>query len=118
MILKGSVEKRCEWIFGQPMKPCPKCGGYNLAHRVPIRIDEPLPADLDARKMLGIWARARAKGATPLEGIAHLVCKDCGHKGPTVDVQGRTTEDVGKDPVVAADVKRLWNNQVERLTIK
>ena len=25
-----SPAKRAEFVFGQPMQPCPQCGGYNL----------------------------------------------------------------------------------------
>ena len=103
--------KRCAFVFRQKMQPCPKCGGYNLKYQAPIRIDDPLPDDLDARKMLGIWARARKKGATPLKGPVYLMCFDCFHKGPSVDCSGRTSEDVSCDPIVNTEVKRMWNEQ-------
>ena len=65
----------------------------------------------DAKKFLGAWARARKGGSTPLVGIAFMMCRDCAHKGPLVDVTGRTAEDVGRDPIVAKEIKRLWNEQ-------
>jgi len=107
----GTPAERCAWVFGQPMEPCPKCGSYKLTYQTPIKLDEPLPDDLDAKKLLGAWARARSGGATPLEGTSYLMCKDCWHKGPSVDVSGRTSEDVGRDPAVATEIKRLWNAQ-------
>lgn len=110
MSFLGSPKERREFVFGQPMKPCKKCGS-NLRHQVPIKLNEDLPEPFDAKKMLGIWARARKDGKTPLEGTAYLMCGDCLHKGPSVDVSGRTAEDVGKDPVVAKEMKRLWNEE-------
>lgn len=101
--------KKTEWIFGQSMNPCPKCGSYNMKHQVPIQMD--VPDEFDAKKLLGAWARARKEGRTTLLGTAYMICWDCGHKGPSVDVSGRTAEDVGKDPIVAKKIKQLWNEQ-------
>lgn len=106
----GTPAERCEWIFRCPMNPCPHCGGYNLIHQVPIVIEE-LPDDATVKQLLGAWARARKSGKTPLIGTAFMMCKDCGHKGPSYDVSGRTAEDVGRDPVVSTEIKRLWNGQ-------
>jgi len=107
----GTSEERCAFIFGQAMKPCPKCGSYDLKFQTPIRLDEPIPEDADPKKLLGIWARATRAGNTPLQGTSYLICWACKHRGPSVDVSGRTSEDVGSDPVVASEIKRLWNEQ-------
>ena len=102
--------KRAAWIFNCEMKPCPKCGGYDLHHQTPIK-QEPILATDGARQILGKWARAVKDGHTPLEGPVFIMCFACGHCGPSMDCTGRTSEDVGQDPVVSKEVKRLWNNQ-------
>jgi len=101
-----------KFVFGQDMKPCPKCGSFNMFWQTPIKMDkEPiLPTDT-AKQLLGKWARAIKDGHTPLEGPVFLMCRDCYHKGPSVDCSGRTSEDVGSDRKVADKVKRLWNTQ-------
>ena len=101
--------KRAEFVFGQPMQPCPKCGGYNLRSQTPIDCHI-LPTDT-AKELLGKWARATKDGATRLEGPVFIMCGDCRHKGPAVDCSGRTREEVGQDPLVSAEMKRLWNEQ-------
>lgn len=103
------TEADAAWIHGQPMKPCPKCGSFNLMAQTPIRMEE--PANDSARALLAAWARAKKGGATPLEGPVYMMCRICFHKGPSVDCTGRTSEDVGKDPKVASEIKRLWNEQ-------
>lgn len=108
-----SSQKRCEWIFGEPMKPCPKCGSYNLKYQTPIKLNEELPKNFDAKKTIGVWARTIKDGHTPLEGKAYLMCFDCFFRGPSMDVSGRTAEEVGKDPLVAKKIKCLWNNQTK-----
>jgi hypothetical protein len=100
---------RAEFVFGQRMNPCPACGGYNIGFSTPIKLDGPLPDT--AKGMLGAWAKARKGGSTPLEGVCRIVCRSCGHLGPSVNVKGRTAEDVGRDKTVCAEVKRLWNLQ-------
>lgn len=100
-------------IFGQEMKPCPNCGGYQLKYQTPIRID--LKPEDGAKQILGKWARAIRAGATELQGPCYLMCWDCRHKGPSLDCTGRTSEDVGKDPKVATEVKHLWNTQAQPL---
>lgn len=102
--------KRAEFIFGQPMEPCPKCKGYSLKQQTPIVMEEILSTD-GARQILGKWARARRGGVTPLEGPVFIACAACGHKGPAVDCTGRTREEVGQDPKISAEMKRLWNGQ-------
>jgi hypothetical protein len=103
---------RARFVFGEPMKACPKCGGYHLGYSTPIKLDGPLPGT--AKGILSAWAKARKGGATPLEGTACIMCRSCGHTGPTVDVRGRTAEDVGQDPRVASECKRLWNGEENR----
>lgn len=100
---------RAEFIFGQPMQPCPKCGSYNLRSQTPIVCD--FDADDTPRQTLGKWARATKEGATPLQGPVFVMCVDCRHRGPAVDCTGCTSEEVGQDPQVAAEMKRLWNEQ-------
>lgn len=103
--------KRAAFVFGQPMKPCPKCGGYNLLHQTPIKMKEPILATDSAAQAVGKWARSVKDGNTPLEGPVYIMCRTCYHKGPAVDCTGRTSEEIGRDPVVAKEVKRLWNEQ-------
>jgi hypothetical protein len=98
---------RARFVFGQEMKACPKCGGYNIGFSTPI--NGPLPDS--AKGMLAAWAKARKGGATPLEGTCRIMCRSCGHLGPAVNVEGRTAEDVGRDKAVCAEVKRLWNSE-------
>lgn len=90
------------------MKACPKCGGYNIGFSTPIKLDGPLPDS--AIGILTAWAKARKGGETPLEGTCRIMCRGCGHLGPSVNVSGRCAEDVGRDPAVAAAVKKLWNS--------
>ena len=98
------------------MKPCPKCGSYHIKHQTPIQMKEPVLATDSAKQIVGKWARAVRDGNNALEGPVFLMCFDCGHKGPAVDCTGRTAEDVGRDPIVAATVKRLWNEQSNERT--
>jgi hypothetical protein len=106
-------QKRAELIFNQHMYPCPECGSYNLIYQTPIILNEPVPESFDAKKLLGIYARTIKNGHTLLRGDAFLMCKDCGHKGPPVDVSGRTAEDVGQDPIIASKIKHKWNKHAE-----
>ena len=100
---------RAKFIFGQEMKACPKCKGYNIGFSTPIKLDGPLPDT--AKGMLGAWAKARKSGSTPLEGTCRIMCRACGHLGPAVNVEGRTAEDVGRDKAVCDKVKLLWNSE-------
>lgn len=102
---------RAKFIFGQPMNPCPKCGSYNIGYSMPIKLDDGLPDPLSAKSLLSAWAKACKNGCTSLEGTCRIICRDCGHKGPSVDVTGRTAEDVGQDKTVADETKKLWNGQ-------
>lgn len=103
--------KRAQFIFGMPMKPCPKCGGYNIRHQTPIQMKEPILAGDTARQIVGKWARAVRDGDNFVAALEahheHRTLK----QGPAMDCTGRTAEDVGRDPVVASTVKRLWNEQ-------
>ena len=111
MSILNNPADRAAFVFGQPMNPCPKCGSYRMFYQTPIITKEPiLPTD-DAKQPLGKWARSVKDGNTPLEGPVFLMCRDCRHRGPSVDCAGRTAEDVGKDPAVCSEVKRLWNGQ-------
>lgn len=105
------TKDRAKFVFGQEMQSCPICGSYHIGHSTPIKLDGPVPDT--AKGMLRAWARARNGGSTPLEGTCRIMCRDCGHLGPAVDVSGRTAEDVGRDPIVSAEVRRLWNEQPE-----
>jgi hypothetical protein len=101
--------KRAEWVYGQPMAPCPACGSYNMKPQMPIALettgDETMP------QLVGKWARATKAGATPLQGPAYYACWDCFHKGPAVDCTGRTSEECRADRALNAEMKRLWNTQ-------
>lgn len=111
MNIFSDPKARAKFVFGQEMKACPKCGGYNIKNQTPIKLKELIQPTDGAKQILGKWTRTVMAGNTPLEGTAFIMCFTCGHKGPSVDCSGRTSEDVGKDPVVAAEMKRLWNNQ-------
>ena len=93
------------------MNACPSCGGFDLGYQTPIKMFEPITADDDARSVLAKWARATKAGVSLLEGPVYIHCRSCRHKGPALDCTGRTAGGVGKDPEVATEVKRLWNNQ-------
>lgn len=113
MSILDNPAERAAFVFGQPMKPCPKCGSYRMMTQTPIVMKEPIEATDTAKQMVGKWARAVKGGCTPLEGPVYLMCRDCFHAGPAMDCRGRTAEDVGKDRVVFATVIRLWNEQGE-----
>lgn len=102
--------KRAEWVYGQPMKPCPRCYSYNMKWQTPIRMESIGDGDA-AADIVQKWARATRDGLTPLEGPVYLHCADCLHRGPALDCSGMTREEVGRDRHVAAEVKRLWNSQ-------
>lgn len=98
-------------IFGQEMKPCPICGGFNIGWQTPIKMSEPITEADDARSILRKYARSVKSGATPLEGPVFLWCRECHHKGPAMDCSGRTSQEIGQDRAIATEVKRLWNSQ-------
>jgi hypothetical protein len=109
--MEQGTKEWAKFVFRQEMKPCPKCKSYNMWYQNPIKLKEKIPKDFTAKQLLGIWARSIKEGKTPLEGPCYMSCRDCGHKGPSIDCSGRTSEDVGKDPIVAKKIKDLWNNQ-------
>ena len=37
MNMKDPAE-RAEWVYGQPMAPCPKCGSYDMKPQIPIAL--------------------------------------------------------------------------------
>jgi hypothetical protein len=100
---------RTAWAFGEEMKPCPKCKSYHIRYQTPV--DCGLESGDNAKQILSKWARATKAGSTPLKGPVFIMCCDCGHCGPAVDCKGRTAEEVGRDPMVAAAVRRLWNSE-------
>ena len=76
-ILKDPA-KRAEWVYGQPMAPCPKCGSYNMKPQMPIAIET--TGDETVPQLVGKWARATKAGkhrckarATTLAGIASML---------------------------------------------
>ena len=107
--------KRAEWVYGQPMEPCPACGSYNMKPQMPISMattgDETMPQLLDK------WAHTTKAGTTPLEGPCYYACFACGHKGPAVDCTGRTSEDARQDRALNAEMKRLWNTQTPNVEL-
>ena len=101
--------QRAQWVYGQPMAPCPKCGSYSMKPCIPIAVE--LTGKESPASLLGKWSRATKAGATPLQGPAYYVCWDCHHKGPAVDCTGRTSEECRADRALNAEMKRLWNAQ-------
>lgn len=101
--------KRNQFIYQEQMSPCPKCGSHNMKPQTPVKTE--LTGDETAADLVRNWARQKREGESPLEGPVYFMCWDCFHKGPAVDCTGRTSEDVAKDPVVYAEMKRLWNSQ-------
>ncbi len=103
------TKENTKFIFGQEMQPCPKCGSYNIGYQTPIVCE--VTGHESIRELLTKFARATKAGATPLQGPVYLHCRECSHKGPAVNCSGRTVEEIGQDRTVAAEVKRLWNEQ-------
>lgn len=101
--------KRAEWVYGQPMAPCPACGSYDMRPQMPIEIE--LSGQEKTPELMRRWIQATKAGATPLAGPAYYMCWECGHKGPAVDCAGRTSEDARQDRALNAEMKRLWNTQ-------
>jgi hypothetical protein len=96
------TENHCRKTY---QRACPSCGSWNLKPQTPIDVDIDIT---DAHKALGQYFRAIKAGATPLKGPCYIMCFDCLYKGPSVDCRGRTSEDVGRDKAVFAEMKRLW----------
>ena len=36
LTMMNDEAKRAEWVYGQPMAPCPACGSYNMKPQIPI----------------------------------------------------------------------------------
>ena len=85
--------------------PCPECGSWDIIPQNPIDVEIDIT---DARKALGQYARAIKDGATPLKGPCFIMCKACGYKAEAVNCRGRTSEEVGQDKEVWAEMLRLW----------
>ena len=103
--------KRAEFVFGQPMKPCPKCGSYRMIAQTPIVMKEPILATDTAKQMVGKWARAVKDGNEVIEKDVFIMCRDCGHRAPGVDRPGILRSKVANDKMVYLEMKRLWNEQ-------
>ena len=103
------MAKRAEWVYGQPMEPCPACGSYNMKPQIPIMADT--TGGETGPQLVCLWVRATKDGATLLRGQAYYSCWDCGHAGPSVDCAGRTSEACRADRALNSEMKRLWNAQ-------
>ena len=108
---KRGTKEYAEWFYKQPMNACPACGSWDFRAQTPVDLDLSEEDLKDPRKALGKWARAKKEGHTPLRGPVFFMCFNCDHKGPAVNCSGRTAEDVGQDPAVFTEMKRLWNEQ-------
>lgn len=106
--MKNVTAKQAEFIFGQPMNPCPKCGSYNLSYRTPIVLD--VTDDDSPKAILGKYAKALRQGPV-LEGPVYMICSDCLHRGPAIDCSHMTYDEMKKSKDVAKKVKAAWNCQ-------
>ena len=102
-------QKWIESIFGEPMKPCPKCDSYELNYQTPIKMN--VPEDYTPQEMLMEWLNNPNSRTNKLEGPCFIMCWDCGHRGPAVDCSGKTLEDVSDNPEINKKMINLWNNQ-------
>ena len=109
--MKEYTEKRIKMIYNQDMNPCPVCGSWHFIAQTPIQLELDADDIENPRKAIGKWVAAHKDGPPMLKGPCFFMCFDCGHKGPAVDCSGRTSEEVGQDPVVWKEMKRLWNEQ-------
>lgn len=105
------TESRARMIYNQEMKPCPKCGSWNFRPQTPIQLELDADDINNPKRAIGKWVAAHKGGSPMLKGPCFFMCLDCDHKGPAVDCSGRTSEEVGQDPVVWKEMKRLWNEQ-------
>lgn len=92
-------------------KPCPKCGSWDIVAQTPIKVDIDDNDLKNPKKLIGKWAKEVNRTGGILAGPCYLMCKNCGHKGPSVNCEGRTSTDVGRDPIVFSEMKRLWREQ-------
>lgn len=104
------TKNRAKIVFGEEMKDCPNCGGYNFKFQTPIKMKNPIEANDTPKQMVKKWANEMLKENVYLEGPVFIMCFDCGYKGPSVDCSGKTRDEVGQDAEVAKKVKELWNN--------
>ena len=103
--------KRAEWVYGQPMAPCPKCGSYNMKPQMPIAMkttgDETAPQDwpgqVGASHQDRRYAAARARPTTPA-GTAFT-------RGRPWTAPDAPARDCRADRALNAEMKRLWNAQ-------
>ncbi len=105
------TEGHAKIIYGNYMTPCAKCGSWHFRPQTPIVLKEELPKDFTPKQLVNLWKKSIKEGNTPLEGPCFFMCVDCGHKGPAVDCSGLTEEHVRKDPIIYAEMKRLWNEE-------
>lgn len=62
--------KRAAWVYGQPMNPCPSCGGYNMKPQTPIKIElsgAKLPNVIPTDEQLTAFALGIEAAAQPLK---------------------------------------------------
>ena len=109
-------KEKANFIFGQEMSPCPKCGSYNIHIQTPVKIDLDNDDFDNPKKIVGKWVNIIKSGIEGLEGDylegpCFIMCFDCHHKGPSLDCSGRTSTDIGRDPVVMKKTIKLWNKQ-------
>jgi hypothetical protein len=92
------------------MNKCPKCNSRNIKPQTPIKIPDNIELDIDnPKELLGQYAKIIKEGKTKLEGPVYFMCFDCFHKGPSLDCSGKTSEEVGQDPIIYQKMKDLWN---------
>lgn len=89
---RDNPKGRIEFIFQHETNPCPKCGSYNLKYQTPIDL--------------------RDKTHEKLLGIAYIVCWDCKHKSPSIDVSHMTRSTVGQSSELGTKLVEVWNSQV------
>lgn len=111
MSLFRNPATKAEFIFGQKMRPCPACNAYDMMYQTPIKMAEEIEATDDVKTVLGKWARSYKRGDAELEGPVFIMCRSCGHKGPSVDCSGMTSNQVMRSGAVAGKARRLWNTQ-------
>ena len=101
--------KRAEWVYGQKMNPCPKCGSYDMFPQMPIVINR--DGDEAPENVVSRWAKLTASGEAVLQGPCYYMCRSCLHNGPAVNCAGRSAEEARKDRELNREMKRLWNSQ-------
>ena len=79
------TKEQAEWIHKFPIKPCCKCGSYNIRTRTPCISFE------------------------VLEGPVWMYCFDCKHKSPEIDCRGMSYNAVVRSEKFATKLKQSWN---------